>query len=117
MSVEQLERIKQQISALSPEEKAELRQFLGTADTPFLSVEASRQETLNRKEERRRRRQHWLRQHRKEYGGRYVALDGNCLLGSGDNYPEAFAAARKVGVVDAYIDFVPPIDHVGSYQG
>jgi hypothetical protein len=65
----------------------------------------------------RRLRQVWLTEHRAQYGGLYVALDGDRLLGTGKNYPEAYAAAQRAGVANAYIDFVPPPGYVGELQG
>ena len=63
--------------------------------------------------EQRRRRQAWLSQHRTQYGGLYVAMDGDRLLGTGKSYPEAYAVARRAGVADAFVDFLPPPDYVG----
>ena len=59
----------------------------------------------------------WIKTHREEYGGMYVALDGEALLGTGRNYVEAMKAARAAGVEKALVDYVHPPDYVGSMGG
>jgi uncharacterized protein DUF5678 len=47
-----------------------------------------------------RRAQHlaWLKSHREEYAGKYVALDGDRLVGSGSSIREAHEQALREGV-------------------
>lgn len=45
----------------------------------------------------------WIKEHRKEYEGQWVALDGDRLLGHGPNSQEVIAAARQSGVESPYI--------------
>lgn len=59
---------------------------------------------------KRRQRQEWKEAHRAEYAGKYIALDGNRLLGVGNNYVEARKAAIQAGVKDAYIDYMQSLD-------
>jgi len=40
----------------------------------------------------------WLAEHREEYAGQWVALDGERLLASGANAREVYDAARRSGV-------------------
>jgi hypothetical protein len=124
MSVERLEIIKQQIVTLSRQEQAELSQFLAkqmeqdnlnSAAAQKTSKQAKSEEA-EADEKRRRLHAEWLKSHREEYGGMYVALDGDRLLGIGRNYPEAAEAARRAGVSDAYVEFVLPPDYEG-YMG
>ena len=118
--MELVETIKQQISTLNKQQQAELSQFLqeqakqdtaGGASLRSLPVDSEAAE--------KRRRQHteWMVSHREEYGGMYVALDGDRLLGTGRNYPEAAAAARQAGVSNAYVEFVLPPDYEGYMGG
>ncbi len=74
--------------------------------TPLESVTAKRQKAID-----------WIKTHRAEYGGMYVALDGNTLLGTGRNYVEAMRAARAAGVEKALVDYVHPPEYVGSMGG
>ena len=66
-----------------------------------------------------RRKQHleWLKANRAQYGGQYVALDGDRLIATGKNYPEAAAAAQRAGIKRAFVTFVYPPDYVGETGG
>lgn len=76
----------------------------------------SLQSEIAEREHKRRLRAEWFKAHSEKYAGLYVALDGDRLLGAGKNYPEAFAAAKRAGVNDAYVGFVYPADYEG-YMG
>jgi hypothetical protein len=107
MSVEILEALKEQSERLSPVEKRLLADYL------ILGIEKTDETDLGlpdvRKDEKRRLRD--------KYGGLYVALDGDKLLGTGRNFPEAAHWARIAGIKDAFIDFLPPVDYVGEMGG
>ena len=116
MSVNTVQNIKQQLTQLSPQERDEINQFLAQQkQRDALLAEPS--PTLTERERKRQLRAVWLKTHRDEYGGLYVALDGDRLLGTGKNYPEAYNAAKQAGVKDAYVDFVYPVDYVGEMGG
>jgi len=51
----------------------------------------------------------WLREHGKEYGGHWVALDGDRLVASGTTAKPVFLAARQSGA-DPLIHYVEPLD-------
>jgi hypothetical protein len=115
MSVEILEALKEQSERLSPVEKRLLADYL------ILGIEKTDETDLGlpdvRKDEKRRLRDKWMRENREKYGGLYVALDGDKLLGTGRNFPEAAHWARIAGIKDAFIDFLPPVDYVGEMGG
>jgi hypothetical protein len=104
MSVEVLNSLKQQIIGLSEAEKHSLAEWL---------QKNSHQTSDNL----RQRRRDWVSANRGKYGGLYVALDGDRLIGAGKNFPEALEAAKKAGKPDAFVDFVPPEDYVGEIGG
>lgn len=116
MSTELVQTIKQQLTQLSLHERGEIERFLreqaqqDQAQTPLVMP-------LGNQESKRQQRAAWLAVHRAEYAGQYVALDGNRLLGTGSNYPEAARSAKAAGVPDAYIDFVYPADYQGEMGG
>lgn len=66
---------------------------------------------------KRQQREEWLKANYANYAGKYIALDGNRLLGVGKNYVEARKAALQAGVKDAYIDFVHSPDTKGFMGG
>ena len=51
----------------------------------------------------RERRLDWLKAHREEYAGQYVALVGDTLVGHGRTMREANEQARKNGVRDPFL--------------
>jgi Family of unknown function (DUF5678) len=56
----------------------------------------------------RSREDEWLSQHRDEYAGQWVALDGDRLLAHGTNLKEVAASAQQSGVTDALFVQVEP---------
>lgn len=52
----------------------------------------------------------WLRLHRKEYGGQWVALDGSRLIAHGPDALEVYAAAQADGAYLPMIDHIEPAD-------
>lgn len=51
----------------------------------------------------------WLSQHRGEYLGQWVALDGSRLLAAGSSAREVYLAARRAGV---RVPFVEQVQHL-----
>lgn len=111
MSVETLDRIKQQAEALSVREKSLLAEYL------LEQIENEKHAKSPTDEAKRERRQAWIRANRQKYGGIYVALDGDHLLGTGRNYAEAVEAAKNAGITNAFVDFIAPPDYVGEIGG
>ncbi len=52
----------------------------------------------------------WIREHRAEYGGQWVALDGVRLIAHGEAAHEVFAAARADGAKMPFVTYVEPAD-------
>lgn len=115
MPIQTLENLIEQTEKLSPQEKIQLAKYLvESAEKPdetdvVLSAES--------KEEKQLLWDKWMKANREKYGGLYVALDGEKLLGTGKNYPEAAEHAKKAGIEDAFIDFVRPVGYVGEMGG
>jgi hypothetical protein len=101
MSAELLEAIKQQAESLTPEEKAQLLQhLLQQVDAPARTQPARRDDT---DKSMRQRRLEWLKTHREEYAGQYVALHGEKLVGHGATIGEAHEQARLKGVQHPFL--------------
>lgn len=100
MSVE-LESLKQQITALPLQEKTELAAFL----TEELRQLATPPPTANVGDDDgiRQRRVAWIKAHREEYAGQYVALDGDVLIAAGRTIREAHEQARARGIDHPYL--------------
>jgi Family of unknown function (DUF5678) len=52
----------------------------------------------------------WLRLHSKEYGGEWVALDGDRLIAHGPDAMEVYAAAEADGAYLPMIKYIEPAD-------
>lgn len=116
MSATNLDVLKEQIANLSRPEQLELSQFLAKqvaqdAKQPVPSPE------IEKHERARQLRAEWLKLNSAKYAGLYVALDGDRLLGTGKNYPEAYEAAKQAGVKNAYVDYVYPANYEGEMGG
>lgn len=88
-----LERILNEVKRLTPEEQRELREALEREAVcavvlPSTGVDNDRWE----------REQRWLDEHREEYQGQWVALEGDRLLASGADGRAVYEAARAAGV-------------------
>lgn len=52
----------------------------------------------------------WIREHRAEYGGQWVALDKDRLIAHGLDADAVFAAARQDGAYLPLVTFIEPAD-------
>lgn len=59
----------------------------------------------------------WITSHRKEYGGKYVALDGDRVIGIGERYGDALKLALQAGYKKAFIGHVLPLNYEGYMGG
>lgn len=89
-----LEQIIEDARKLSPDERRRLRETLDRHDAERAAYNT------------REREQAWIRAHREEYMGQWVALDGDRLVAHGANAREVYLAARAAGVS------VPFMEHV-----
>ena len=108
MSDEQLNLLKEQLTPLSPEEKRELAHFLLEQAKADQAVEGLSGEIADWKAMSATRAQHmaWLKAHREEYAGQYVALDGERLVGSGSTIREAREQARRQGIEHPFLTHI-----------
>ena len=59
----------------------------------------------------------WLEQHRDEYAGQYVMLDGDTLIAAAPNAKEVASAARARGIVGALLLYVEDSQQPRSIGG
>ncbi len=52
----------------------------------------------------------WIKEHHAEYQGKYVAVDNGKLVGTGKNFPEALAKAKKNGSEKPMITYLFPLN-------
>ena len=68
-------------------------------------------------EQIRQRRLEWLKAHREEYGGQYVALDGDQLLAVGPNYRIAKEKSLAAGKANAFVTYLSRPDEAAEMGG
>ena len=113
-----LEQIIDDARALSPAEKRKLRQALDRELEQAKEQERSQPAHRdNGDEQMRQRRLEWLKSHREEYGGQYVALDGDQLLAVGPNYRVAREKALAAGKLHAFVTYLYRPDEVAEMGG
>ena len=113
-----LEQIIDEARSLSPAEKRKLRHVL---DLELEQVKAEERaqptHSENGDDETRGRRLVWLKSHREEYGGQYVALDHDQLIAVGPSYPIARDKALAAGKPNAFVTYLPKLDEMGEMGG
>ncbi|HEX7774692.1 MAG TPA: DUF5678 domain-containing protein [Pyrinomonadaceae bacterium] len=98
-----LEQIIDEARALSHAEKQKLREALD-AELAQSQPKAQHLPNVNADDNAvRERRLDWLKTHREEYAGQYVALVGDTLVGHGRTMREANEQARKNGAKDPFL--------------
>lgn len=98
-----LEQIIDQARTLSYAEKQKLREALDAELEQQPKNNHDMQDANAEDNVMRERRLDWLKTHREEYAGQYVALVGDALVGHGRTMREANEQARKNGVKDPFL--------------
>ena len=113
-----LEQIIDEARSLSPAQKRKLRQAL---DVELEQVNAPDRaqptHSDNGDDETRERRLEWLKSHREEYGGQYVAIDGDRLIAVGPNYRVAREKALAAGKTNAFVTYLSKPDEMAEMGG
>ncbi len=92
---------------LTPEERRELREALEREAVCAVVLPSAGVDN-----ERWEREQRWLDEHREEYLGQWVALEGDRLLASGPDGRAVYEAARAAGVRAPLMTRVEPRDEL-----
>lgn len=99
-----LEQVAEEAKTLPLEDQRQLRKLLEEEEAKYLQA-GSQPPT-----DRFAREMSWVQQHRAEFAGQWVALDGERLLAAGAVAREVFAAARASGVHQPLVMKVEPLD-------
>jgi GMP synthase-like glutamine amidotransferase len=101
MMTEKVQQVLRQIESLSADEKQSLVDYLTEQAQRDLSVSSSPNSSQPAAPEEpdpyRRREYEWLKQHRDEYAGQYVALYGDQLVAHGADGRTVLRQAREAG--------------------
>jgi len=121
-----LEQIIEEARRLTVEEQRRLRAALESLDSSGEAQPSNQEQSPqkppslhvnNGNDEIRRLRMEWLKTHREEYGGQYVALDGDQLLAVGSNYRIAREKALAAGKPNAFVTYLSKADEVAEMGG
>lgn len=75
-----------------------------------------RRETVEQQIERYRRAKRWIREHRAEYLGQWVVLDGDRLISHGSNSQTVFEQARAAGIEPPFLEQIRE-EEKGPFMG
>ena len=90
------------------------------AEEKELALKADAEQSEESTEDREIKRQKsigWIKSYREEYGGKYVALDGDNLITTGEKHGDALKQAIKKGYKNPFVGYVYPLDYVGYWGG
>ena len=111
-----LEQIINEARLLSPSEKQQLRDELELElERDQVKDQILTTQNGNRDDEQvRARRLEWLKTHREEYGGQYVALDRDMLLAVGPTFRAAREKALAAGKPGAFVTYLSKPDEIAE---
>ena len=118
-----LQQIIEEARRLPADEQRQLRAALETLES---NGDANQEPSLRKpqspignsgNEQIRKRRMEWLKSHREEYGGQYIALDGDQLLAVGPSYRIAREKALAAGKPNAFVTYLSKPDEILGMGG
>ncbi len=115
MATVTVENIVELINQLPALERGKLINELTQAETVKPQFPKSRIISTNAPYIDRTREDAWLKQHRNEYIGKWIALNGDELVAQGETGREVFAKIREMGIDSALVILVedPDIHYMG----
>ena len=115
MSVKVLDSIKKQVSVLTQQERFVLVNYILEQTEKEQSKNGKSPKTAN--DEIRKKRMAWLKENQAKYGGQFVVLDGDKLLGTAKSFIEGRKIAIEVGVPDAFVNYLSKPNEEGYLGG
>ena len=120
MATELLQDLMERSGGLTSEERQRLARFLseqaenGNGDERRASVPVDGEIRESVHSQKREQHMAWLKANREEYSGRYVALDGDRLMGDGRTIKEAAEQAKANGCHNPFLVYVLSSDVVAN---
>jgi hypothetical protein len=108
MSQATYEQLLSGLQSLPPEDIEKLRQIINITDEEQRKIEIARALAHAWSLRDLKQEHQWLKEHRHEYAGQWVALKGDQLISHGPDGRAVIAAARESGHPDAFINLVTP---------
>jgi hypothetical protein len=104
------EEVLSQIKALPPEDATRLREYLNAQSQQDREIENARTRARTCATRDLSAEYQWIKVHRAEYAGQWVALKGDQLISHGPRGVEVMDAARQVGHPDAFFKLIVPAE-------
>ncbi len=114
MSVEVLDSIKKQVKVLTEQERFVLANYLLEQTEPDASKNCEAQTSS---EDVRQKRMAWLKTNQAKYGGQFVVLNGDRLLGTARTFIEGKKIAVEAGFPNAFVNYLSKPDEEGYFGG
>lgn len=106
-----LETVKQQAQSLTAAEKLDLAEYL-VKQAELDRAQASTAAQTDEPDSHRRYEYAWLREHRDEYAGQYVALKGTQLIAHAPDLRDLYRLVQETGVQRSFIVRVEALDEL-----
>ena len=104
------EEVLSQIKALPPEDAERLREYMNVQSHKDSPVEGARTRARTCATRDLSAEYQWIKDHRAEYAGQWVALKGDQLISHGPHGVEVMEAARNAGHPDAFFKLIVPTE-------
>ncbi|MBA3441467.1 MAG: hypothetical protein H0T92_16535 [Pyrinomonadaceae bacterium] len=101
-----IEQLIEEVLSLPPAEQQRLREALDREAHLAQSRQAQDRQLLRADEQR------WLAEHKEEYVGQWVAVEGENLIAHGTNARAVYRAARDAGIRVPFLVRVKPADQL-----
>jgi hypothetical protein len=105
MSQTTLEQVIEAARSLPREDQRRLREWLQEQERQD-AQEQQREEHLRQEAEKFRQAMNWLDEHRAQYLGQWVALDGDRLISHGADARKVYAEAKAAGLQAPFVELV-----------
>lgn len=91
------------IQQLPPPEREKLRDWIDEEKQKELTETSEKKAELERKNEKFKRALQWIEEHKAEYDGKFVVLDGDKLVACGDDSKTIYDEARAKGYKSPFL--------------
>ncbi|MBS1811421.1 MAG: hypothetical protein JST84_24885 [Acidobacteria bacterium] len=112
MSAKMLNEVIKRLETLNPSERQTIKAFLEEQERKDADVESHETvvESSITHDLLRRREYQWIREHRDEYAGQYVVVEGDQLVAHGADGRQVLADARQAGIKIPFIVRLESLD-------
>ncbi len=108
--IQTAEQIIESIRALPPAEQVKILGFVKAEISDRPAKNGSSQNEVAARNERFRKAQQWIKENKGEYDGQFVLLNGDVLLGHGNDAQALYAYARSIGIESPFVERIKAVE-------